>query len=189
MLNEHAHSVVWKGRSGIRIALAPPATPECQAIQPRGASMTSTISTRWSLSRRRVQPIDGLSGNRYSRVEAECVVGGTPSVVDGPWDPDDGQARFGASSWSPPQRVLPSDDHQPVDLVSAHGVEYPAFAVVIAMKDWSGWSPRCATSGRMPRTAATSSGIVSPSSVRAIRHGIRRNRPRRPGRPCARRLG
>ena len=35
------------GRSGIRITLAPPAMPECSAIQPAWRPMTSTISTRW----------------------------------------------------------------------------------------------------------------------------------------------
>ena len=38
------------GRSGIRITLAPPASPACSAIQPAWRPMTSTISTRWWVS-------------------------------------------------------------------------------------------------------------------------------------------
>ena len=37
-------------RSGIRIALAPPARPAWTAIQPAWRPITSTISTRWWLS-------------------------------------------------------------------------------------------------------------------------------------------
>ena len=33
--------------SGMRIAFAPPAMPECSAIQPACRPITSTISTRW----------------------------------------------------------------------------------------------------------------------------------------------
>ena len=39
-----------KGRSGIRITLAPPASPAWKAIQPAWRPITSTISTRWWLS-------------------------------------------------------------------------------------------------------------------------------------------
>ena len=35
-----------KGRSGIRITSAPPASPECSAIQPAWRPITSTIITR-----------------------------------------------------------------------------------------------------------------------------------------------
>ena len=35
------------GRSGIRITLAPPASPACSAIQPAWRPITSTISALW----------------------------------------------------------------------------------------------------------------------------------------------
>ena len=38
------------GCSGMRITLAPPATPACSAIQPAFRPITSTISARWWLS-------------------------------------------------------------------------------------------------------------------------------------------
>ena len=39
-----------EGRSGMRITLAPPASPAWKAIQPAWRPITSTISTRWWLS-------------------------------------------------------------------------------------------------------------------------------------------
>src|SRR4029078_3338533 len=91
-----------KGCSGISTMFAPPAMPECSAIQPAWRPITSTTRTRWwdsavvwsrssasvavlsagSRARVNVEAVDRLGGDVDRGVEAEGEVGAGEIVVD-----------------------------------------------------------------------------------------------------------
>jgi hypothetical protein len=112
--------------------------------------------------RRGVQPIDGFSGNRDGSVETERVVGGSQIVVDGLWYAHDRKANRGEFGRHA-QSVFAPDDNKTFDTQATYRVEDPAFPVVISIGICSAGPEDRASRGRMPRTAATSSGIESPS--------------------------
>ena len=100
--------------------LAPPAMPECSAIQPAWRPITSTTSTRWwdsavvcSRSMASHRDVDG-------GVEAEGEVGAGQVVVDRLRYADDVHAEVGELGRDA-QRVLAADRDQRVDAVVRRG--------------------------------------------------------------------
>src|ERR1700727_45738 len=82
--------------------------------------------------RRRVQSVDGLSGNRHGGVKTERVVGGSQIVVDGLRYAHDRKAN-GGEFGRPSQSVLTPDDNKTFDTQATDGVKNPAFTVVISI--------------------------------------------------------
>src|SRR5690349_7079903 len=81
-----------KGRSGIKMMFAPPASPECSAIQPAWRPMTSTMMTRWCDSavvcRRSIASVAMLTAVSNPKVKSVperslSMVFGTPTT----WTP------------------------------------------------------------------------------------------------------
>ncbi len=104
------------GRSGIRITSAPPASPECRAIQPAWRPITSTIITRlWRLGGG-VQAVDRVAGDLHGGVEPERHVGAAEVVVDRLRHADHRQAVLGVQARRGAQRVLAADRDQPVEV-------------------------------------------------------------------------
>src|SRR3954451_6258236 len=103
-----------KGRSGMRITSAPPASPECRAIQPALRPITSTTRLRWWLSavvwRRSMASVATCTAVSNPNVMSVApmslsIVFGTPSTGSAysPW------RRFAAPSVSsPPMAISPS---------------------------------------------------------------------------------
>ena len=152
----------------MRITLAPPASPACSAIQP-GVPAHDLHDQRTVVALRGgVQPVDRLHGDVHRGVEAEGVVGGAEVVVDRLGYPDYGDALL-AQPGGYAQGVLTANGDERVDAKTGEVVLDPLDAVAAAVAVlFSGLvrdDPRIVPPrGRMPRTAWTSRGTVSPSS-------------------------
>ena len=121
---DSTHSQIWSidcGCSGMRIACAPPAMPECRAIQPTWRPMTSTHDAAAVRLGGGAQPVDRLGRDLDGGVEAERVVGGREVVVDGLRHADDLEAGVGEAAGRG-ERALAADRDDRVDAVR---VEHP----------------------------------------------------------------
>ncbi len=104
------------GRSGIRITSAPPARPECSAIQPAWRPITSTTITRLWLSavvcRRSMASVATCSA--VSKPKVRSVAPRSLSIVLG--TPTTGTSCSECSRAAAPSVSSPADGDQPVDV-------------------------------------------------------------------------
>ena len=167
------------GCSGIRITLAPPASPAWKAIQPAWRPITSTISDPVVALGGRVEAVDRLHRDVDRGVEAEGVVGGAEVVVDRLRHADHLDAGSSCSRDGGAERVLAADRDQAVDAVGLQVLGDPLGAAVLLERI----GPRGAEDGAAARQDAAHLG--DPERVgcrsragRASRRGSRRTRGR-----------
>ena len=121
-LSTWAHTLsMSNGRSGMRMMFAPPARPQCRAIQPAWRPITSTTSTRWCDSAvvcsRSIASIAMLTAVSKPKVKSVpdrslSIVLGTPTTLTPRSDELGGDA----------QRVLAADGDQRVAAVGGEVV-------------------------------------------------------------------
>ena len=177
------------GISGIRITSAPPAIPECSAIQPAWRPITSTTRIRlWlsavvcSRSIASVAICSAVSNPNVTSVAAEVVVDRLRHA--------DHVHAVGVQTVGDAERVLAADRDQPVEVVVGERLAHLVDAVVAlvrvrprAAEDRS--AARQDPARRLDRQRSSK----CPRARRASRRGSRPARRRRRRSPCARPRG
>ena len=180
-----------KGRSGIRITSAPPASPEWRAIQPAWRPITSTTITRsWdsavvcSRSMASVAICTAVSKPKVMSVPARSlsIVFGTP-ITGRPCSPCRRAAAPSVSS--PPIAISPS---RPRGVERRRGSRSgPSSRLNGLVRDEP--QDRAAARQDPARRLDREVLVKRPRSARASRHGSRRSRGRGRRCPCARSPG